>query len=221
MPQPIPFNSIRPLQVGERVQIVPEWQDPGDGEFACLVIEAPADSPRVLIRTLIPDMTIQPTETIEASKLVRVIDFGDLADLDPETVIREHSAELTREHRLFFIEKFPSITLESLGDKVTPEEVDLCAQLHPSIALSLAADHITEERLDQLTESHSFAVLLYASHRLTPDALRRLTSVHPGECIVILEKHPESRLRNALKAIGSNLPQKVAFALATMLTPGG
>jgi hypothetical protein len=49
MPQPIPFNSIRPLQVGECVQIVPEWQDLGDEEFACVVIEAPADSPRVLI----------------------------------------------------------------------------------------------------------------------------------------------------------------------------
>jgi hypothetical protein len=125
MPQPIPSNSIHPLQVGEHVQLVTEWQDPGDGEFACMVIEAPADSPRVLIRTLIPDMTIQPTETIEASKLVRVINLGDLTDMDPEAVIREHGDGLTREQRLFFIEKFPSITLESLGNKVTPEEVEL------------------------------------------------------------------------------------------------
>jgi hypothetical protein len=65
------------------------------------------------------------------------------------------------------------------------------------------------------------AVLLQASHRLAPAALRNLATVHPGECIVILEKHPESRLRQALKASGSNLPQKVASALATMLTPGG
>ncbi|MEY3896881.1 MAG: hypothetical protein RLZZ214_2402 [Verrucomicrobiota bacterium] len=221
MPQPIPSNSIRPLQVGELVQIVPEWQDPGDEEFACVVIEAPADSPRVLIRTLIPDMTIQPTETIEASKLVRVIDFGDLADMAPETVIRQHGGELMREQRLFFIEKFPAITLGTLGDKVTPEEVELCAQLHPSIALSLAADHITEERLDQLTESHSFVILLHASHRLTPDALRRLAAIHPGECIVILEKHPESRLRQSLRPLQETINPNVATVLATMLKPGG
>ncbi len=112
-------------------------------------------------------MTNQPTETIEASKLVRVVAFGDLADLDPEAVIREHCNDLTREQRLFFIEKFPSITLETLGDKVTPEEVDLCAQLHPSIGLNLAADRITGERLGQLTATHSFSVLLHASHRGT------------------------------------------------------
>ena len=70
MPQPIPSNSIRPLCVGERVQILPEFQDPGDDEFERIVIEVPADSPRVLIRTLIPEMEIQPTETIEASQLV-------------------------------------------------------------------------------------------------------------------------------------------------------
>jgi hypothetical protein len=120
------------------VQVILEWQDPGDEEFECVVIESPADCPRVLIRTLIPDMAIQPTETIEASKLVRVIDFGVLADLAPETVIRKHSDELTREQRLFSIEKFPAMTLEALGDRATEEEVDLCAQLHPAIALSHA-----------------------------------------------------------------------------------
>ena len=52
MPQPIPSNSIRPLTVGERVQIIPELQDLGDEEFERVVIEAPVDSPRVLIRTL-------------------------------------------------------------------------------------------------------------------------------------------------------------------------
>jgi hypothetical protein len=203
------------------VQIVPAWQDPGDDEFERVVIEAPPDSPRVLVRTLIPDMEIQPTETMEASKLVRVIDFGRFTDMAPETVIRQHGGELTREQRLFFIEKFPAITLETLGDKVTPEEVDLCAQLHPSIALSLAADHITEERLEQLTESHSFAVLLHASHRLTPDALRRLSSVHPGECIVILEKHPESRLRQSLRALQETINPNVASALSAVSMPGG
>jgi hypothetical protein len=88
------------------------------------VIEAPADSPRVFIKTLIPGMNIPPTETIQASKLIRVIDFEKLADLRPEVVIREHSDELTREQRLFFIERFPFITREALGGSVTPEEAE-------------------------------------------------------------------------------------------------
>jgi hypothetical protein len=166
------------------------------------------------------DITIQPTEVIEASKLARVIDFGVLADLDPKIVIQEHRAELTREQRLFFIDKFPSVTLDALGKKVTPEEVDLCAQLQPSIALNLATDRITGERLDQLTRTHSFAVLLYASHRLTADALLRLTTIHPRECIVILEKHPESGLRQSLRALQETINPNVAATLAAVSTSG-
>jgi hypothetical protein len=30
MKQPIPRSGTVPLKVGDRVQIVPEWQDPGD-----------------------------------------------------------------------------------------------------------------------------------------------------------------------------------------------
>jgi len=221
MPQPIPSNSIRPLQAGERVQIVPEWQDPGDDEFERVVVEAPADSPRVLVRTLIPGMEIQPTETIEASKLFRVIDFGQYTDMAPEMVICHHSDELTREQRLFLIEKFPAQAMETWSDGVTEEEIDLCAQLHPSIALSQAADRIVESRLAELTESHSFAVLLHASHRLTPETLRRLAAVHPGECIVILEKHPESGLRRALRPLQGEINANVAQVLESVLTPGG
>ena len=91
MSQPIPHDSIRPLTAGERVQILPQWQDPGDSEFERTVIEAPPDSTRVRIRTILPGMAINPTETIEASMLVRVIDFGKLADLDGETAIKEHN----------------------------------------------------------------------------------------------------------------------------------
>jgi hypothetical protein len=203
------------------VQIVPEWQDPGDDEFERVVIEAPPDSPRVLVRTLIPGMEIQPTETIEATRLVRVVDFGRFADMAPETVIRQHGGELTRDQRLFLIEKFPAMAMETWAEQVTEDEVDLCAQLHPSIALNLVADRISAERLEQLTESHSFAILLHASHRLTPDALQKLAAAHPGECIVILEKQPECRLRHSLKSIGGTLHPKVATVLATMLTPGG
>jgi len=72
MKQPIPSNGTLPLKVGDRVRIVPEWQDPGDDQYERLVIEVPVDTTRVLIRTLILDMTIQPTEWIEADKLVHL-----------------------------------------------------------------------------------------------------------------------------------------------------
>ena len=70
MKQPIPSNSTVPLKAGDRVRIVPAWQDPGDDRFERFVIEAPDDSTRVLIRALIPGFQIQPTEWIEADKLV-------------------------------------------------------------------------------------------------------------------------------------------------------
>ena len=66
---PIPANSDIPLEVGNRVQFVPEWQDPGDEEFERFVIEAPTDSSRVLVSTHIPGMTIQPTAWVEAIQL--------------------------------------------------------------------------------------------------------------------------------------------------------
>ena len=70
MKQPIPLNSTEPLKVGDHVQIVPEWQDPGDNQFERIITEAPDDSSRVLIRTLIPGFTIHPTEWIEAEHLI-------------------------------------------------------------------------------------------------------------------------------------------------------
>ena len=70
MKQPIPSNSAVPLKAGDRVQIVPAWQDPGDDQFERIVIEAPDDSTRVRIRTIIPGFLIQPTEWIESDKLV-------------------------------------------------------------------------------------------------------------------------------------------------------
>lgn len=42
------------LKVGDRGRIKPEWQDEGDDEFERVVIEDPENSPRVLIKTLIP-----------------------------------------------------------------------------------------------------------------------------------------------------------------------
>ena len=60
------------LSAGDRVRIHPEWQDPGDDNFEHIVIEAPADSPRVLIRTLIPDFDPSPTERIQADRLIKL-----------------------------------------------------------------------------------------------------------------------------------------------------
>ena len=72
MKQPIPSNSTAPLKVGDEVQIVPEWQDPGDDNYPRIVIEAPDDCTRVRIQTLIPGFFIQPTEWIEAEKLIHL-----------------------------------------------------------------------------------------------------------------------------------------------------
>ena len=69
MNQPIPRGGTEPLKVGDRVQIVPEWQDPGDALFECFVIEAPTDSTRVRIRIIIPGL-VQLTEWIEADHLI-------------------------------------------------------------------------------------------------------------------------------------------------------
>jgi hypothetical protein len=70
MNQPIPSNSPEPLKVGDRVRIVPDWQDPGDDAYERFVIEVPVDSTSVCVRTIIPRFLIQPTESIEADKLI-------------------------------------------------------------------------------------------------------------------------------------------------------
>lgn len=220
MSSPIPYNSIRPLMPEEKVRILPEFQDDGDDQFERIVIEAPADSPRVLIRTLIPGMQIQPTEIVEASMLERVIDLGPYGDLSPETVINNHLNELPAETHLWLVEKFPDQIMAT--GKFTPEEVDLCARLHPSIAIRRAAPHLSDERIRELAESHPFDVLLHACERVDPEQLRHLAAVHPGTCIVILEKHPKSRLRHSLRAIAEDgINPNVAAALAAVFQPGG
>lgn len=219
MPAPIPHNSIRPLIVGEMVRIRPEFQDPGDDQFETIVIEAPADSPRVIIRFLIPDMPIPPTQTIEAAQLERVIDLRQFGDLPPETVIGQHLADLPRETRLWLVEKFPDQVMAS--GQFTPEEADLCAQLHPSIAIRRASHSLSDARIQQLADTHPFDILLHASQRLAPVELLNLAATRPGECIIILERHPESRLRYSLRALHHGLNPNVAAALTSVSQPGG
>jgi len=69
MNQPIPRNSTEPLKIGDRVQIVPEWQDPGDDRYERFVIEAPPNTTRVRIQAIVPNLVFQPVEWIEADKL--------------------------------------------------------------------------------------------------------------------------------------------------------
>jgi len=70
MRQPIPRNGTEPLKLGDRVQIVPEWQDLGDEKYERFVIEAPDDCTRVRIQAVVPGLVIQPTEWIEADHLL-------------------------------------------------------------------------------------------------------------------------------------------------------
>ena len=72
MKQPIPRNGTEPLKVGDEVQIVPEWQDLGDGKYERFVIEAPDDCTRVRIQAVVPGLLFQPVEWIEADKLVHL-----------------------------------------------------------------------------------------------------------------------------------------------------
>lgn len=69
MKQPLPRGGTEPLKVGDRVRIIPEWQDPGDDRFESFVIEAPPNTTQVRIRTLVPDLVFHPTEWIEADFL--------------------------------------------------------------------------------------------------------------------------------------------------------
>jgi hypothetical protein len=72
MKQPVPSNSAEPLKVGDRVQIVPEWQDPGDEKYERHVIEAPAGCTQVRIRAQVPGLVFQSVEWIEAERLVHL-----------------------------------------------------------------------------------------------------------------------------------------------------
>jgi hypothetical protein len=72
MKQPIPRKDTEPLQVGDRVQIVPEWQDLCDEAFERFVIEAPSDCTQVRIRTIIPGLVFHPSEWIEANHLTLI-----------------------------------------------------------------------------------------------------------------------------------------------------
>ena len=60
------------FKVGDQVQIVPEWQDPGDEAFDRFVIEAPDGADSVKVRTMIPEMCIQPVAWVRKEWLVLI-----------------------------------------------------------------------------------------------------------------------------------------------------
>jgi hypothetical protein len=70
MKQPIQRNETAPLKTGDRVQIVPEWQDQSDEKYERFVIEAPSDCTRIRIQAVVPGLFFQPVEWIEADKLI-------------------------------------------------------------------------------------------------------------------------------------------------------
>ena len=70
MNQAIPRGGTAPLKIGDRVQIVPEWQDPGDDQFESFVIEAPPNTTQVRLQARVPDLVFHPTEWIEADHLI-------------------------------------------------------------------------------------------------------------------------------------------------------
>ena len=70
MKQPIPRNGTTPLRTGDRVQIVSEWQDPGDGKYERFVIETPDDCTRIRSLAVVPGLFFQPVEWLEADKLI-------------------------------------------------------------------------------------------------------------------------------------------------------
>ncbi len=72
MNQPIPRGGTEPLKVGDSVQIVPEYQDPGDNDYERFVIEAPPNITQVRILTIISGLHFHPTEWIEADHLILV-----------------------------------------------------------------------------------------------------------------------------------------------------
>jgi hypothetical protein len=64
-------KTLHVLKVGDRIRIKPEWQDEGD-DYERIVVEAPEDSARVLVQTIIPCFTHNPVARIETSMLERV-----------------------------------------------------------------------------------------------------------------------------------------------------
>jgi hypothetical protein len=211
----------RPFVVGDIVRILPEFYDVGDSAFERIIVEVIQDGPSVLVRTMRPGLDLQSTEVIAASKLLLMTNLDDLLKQDPETAITRYAGHLTQQQRISCVLSYPFETLGALGDLITTEEIDLCVKKHPSIALNLAAERLTQAQLDHLAENYSFSILLYAAHRLGAEKLSTIVAGHPGECIIILERHPESRLRQALQEIRHDIPPIVSSVLAVVRTPGG
>ncbi len=68
------FDNLFAFVPGDRVKIRPEVADPGDSEFVRTVIETPADSSRVLVRTTIPNWEVSMTNWTDVADLILDLD---------------------------------------------------------------------------------------------------------------------------------------------------
>ena len=60
-----------PIKRGDRVSIKPEWQDPGDNEFAWVALED-EHGDRVRIAPVMPDVRYPPNHVVNTDMIERV-----------------------------------------------------------------------------------------------------------------------------------------------------
>lgn len=135
MNQPIPANSTAPLKVGDRVRIVPEWQDPDDDDVERIVVEAPEDCTRVLVRTPSRGMAINPTERIEA-KMLEFLSEGprfsselNYVEGDRQVLVRNAANEYLSRDGTWNVDRRKASTYFMAADKVA-EQIDEAERLY-------------------------------------------------------------------------------------------
>ena len=57
------------IRKGQKVEIKPEWQDPGDDQFTWIALEY-EDSDRLKIMALMPELPIPPVQIVESRMLI-------------------------------------------------------------------------------------------------------------------------------------------------------
>jgi alkanesulfonate monooxygenase SsuD/methylene tetrahydromethanopterin reductase-like flavin-dependent oxidoreductase (luciferase family) len=146
MKQPIPANSPLPLKEGDRVRIALQWQDEGDDSYERIVVEAPEDCTRVLIRTIIPGMAENPTERIEA-RMLELLTQGPqfssaltYAEGDRLVLIRNSANEYLARDGTWNIDRRRASTYFMTADKVA-EQIEEAAKRY---GIQLAIEDVTQ-----------------------------------------------------------------------------
>jgi hypothetical protein len=148
MKQPIPANSSVPLREGDRVRIIPQWQDEADSNHEQIVVEAPKDCTRVLIRTMVPSLPIGPTERIEACML-EFLSHGpefssalNYAEGDRLVLIRNSANEYLARDGSWNADRRRASTYFWCADKV-PEQIDEAAKRY---GVKLTVEDVSQPR---------------------------------------------------------------------------